>query len=131
MPKNNTKRILVVNDSPVVLAYLADAFADEFEVVTADSGEDAVEFLESIEKGASCSNVFDLIITDLNMPGMDGFGLADYVRGMNKTQKFTPVIMLTSEKITKEEARSRGCAAYISKANKQRVLSLSRILLSR
>lgn len=131
MPTKNTKRILVVDDSPVVLAYLADAFADEFEVVTAESGEAAVEFLENIEKRASCSNVFDLIITDLNMPGMGGFELADYVKGMNKTKKFTPVIILTSEKITKEEARNRGCSAYISKADKQRVLSMSRILLSR
>lgn len=122
---------MVVDDSLFFLAYLADAFADEFEVVTAESGEDAVELLENIEKGASCSNAFDLIITDLNLPGLGGFELADYVKGMNRTQKFTPVIMLTSEKITKDEARSRGCAAYISKADKQRVLSMSRILLSR
>jgi hypothetical protein len=37
--------------------------------------------------------------------------------------------MLTSEKITKEEARQHGCAAYISKADKQRVLSMVRILM--
>ena len=40
------KRILVVDDSPVVLAQLCDDFAGEFEVVTASSGEEAVDILE-------------------------------------------------------------------------------------
>ena len=70
------------------------------------------------------------MVTDLNMPGMNGFELADYVRLKNKVNRFTPVILLTSEKISKEQAREHGCAAYISKADKQRLLAMVRILLS-
>jgi len=126
------KRILVVDDSPVVLAQLCDDFAGEFEVVTASSGEEAVDILEDpVRDGICFSNMFDLVITDFGMPGMNGFELADYVRKKNKVNRFTPVILLTSEKVSKEEARAHGCVAYVSKADKQRLLALVRILLSR
>jgi len=126
------KRILIVDDSPVVLAQLSDDFAGELEVVTAASGEEAVDILEDpVRDGICFSNMFDLVVTDLRMPGMNGFELADYVRRKNKVNRFTPVILLTSEKISKEEAREHGCVAYVSKADKQRLLALVRILLSR
>ena len=80
--------------------------------------------------GVCFSNQFDLIITDLKMPGMSGLDLADYVRMRNKVNKFTPVILLTTEKISKEEARKHGCAAYFSKTDKQRLVSMAAILLS-
>jgi len=122
---------MVVDDSPVVLAQLSDAFADEYDVITAESGEMAVEILEDPVRGGVCfSNQFDLIITDLIMPGISGFDLACYVRKRNKLNKFTPVILLTTEKVSKQEARRRGCAAYVSKADKQRLISMARTLLS-
>ena len=40
------KRILIVDDSPVVLAQLYDDFSEDYDVVTAESGEEAVEILE-------------------------------------------------------------------------------------
>ena len=125
------KRILIIDDSPLVLAQLSDDFADEFDVVTAESGEEAVEILEDpVRDGICFSNIFDLIITDLKMPGISGFEVADYVKRKNRINRYTPVIMLTSEAITKEDARKHGCVAYISKADKQRVLSMTRILLT-
>ena len=131
MPPYQKKRIMVVDDSPVVLAQLSDSFADEYDVITAESGEMAVEILEDPVRGGVCfSNQFDLIITDLIMPGMSGFDLAGYVRKRNKLNKFTPVILLTTEKVSKHEARRRGCAAYVSKADKQRLISMTRTLLS-
>ena len=131
MPTNKKKRILVVDDSPVVLAQLFDGFSEDYDVVTAESGEEAVEILEDPLRGEICfSNQFDLIITDLVMPGMDGFELSRYVRKRNKVNKYTPVIMLTTEKISKEEARQSGCVAYFSKCDKKRLMSMARILLS-
>ena len=125
------KRILIVDDSPLVLAQLSDDFAGEFDVVTAESGEEAIEILEDPMRDGICfSNIFDLIITDLKMPGISGFEVAAYVKKKNRINRYTPVIMLTSQPITKEEARKHGCVAYISKADKQRVLSMTRILLT-
>ncbi len=125
------KRILIVDDSPLVLAQLSDDFAGEFDVVTAESGEEAIEILEDPMRDGICfSNIFDMIITDLMMPGINGFEVADYVKHKNRVNRYTPVIMLTSEAITKEEARKHGCAAYILKADKQRLLSMVRILLT-
>lgn len=125
------KRILLVDDSPVVLAQLSDCFAEDYDIVTAESAETAIEILEDPIRGEICfSNQFDLIITDLKMPGMSGFDLADYVRKRNKANKFTPVIMLTTERISKEEARKHGCVAYFSKADKKRLVSMVRILMS-
>ena len=131
MQSSNKKRILIVDDSPVVLAQLSDDFSEDYDVVTADSGEEAVEILEDPVRGGVCfSNQFDLIITDLMMPGMSGFDLAEYVRKRNKVDKFTPLILLTTEKISKDEARKYGCAAYFSKTDKQRLFSMAIILLS-
>lgn len=125
------RRILIVDDSPVVLGQLSDDFAAEYDVITAESGEEAVEILEDpVREGICFGNQFDLIITDLLMPGMSGFDLAEYVRDRNKANKFTPVILLTTEKISKEEARQHGCSAYFSKADKQRMISMATILLS-
>ncbi|MDT8440697.1 MAG: response regulator [Desulfuromonadales bacterium] len=125
------RRILIVDDSPVVLVQLQDEFATDYDVITAESGEEAVAILEdSVRDGICFSNLFDLIITDLLMPGMNGFELAEYVRKQNKVNRFTPVILLTTEKISKEKARQCGCAAYFSKADKKRLIGMVRILLS-
>ena len=125
------KRILIVDDSPLVLSQLSDDLSNEFNIVTAESGEEAITILDDPMRDGICfSNIFDMIITDLKMPGISGFELAAYVKQKNKVNRYTPVIMLTSESITKEEARQHGCVAYISKADKQRLLSLVRILLT-
>ena len=125
------KNILIVDDCPVVLAKLSDDLNSEYNVTTAISGEDAVEILDNpVECGNSLSNKFDLIITDLNMPEMSGFDLARYIRKRNKTNKFIPVVMLSSENITKDQARQHGCVAYISKAESEKLISLVGILLS-
>lgn len=131
MSHDQKKRILVVDDSPVVLAQLCDDFAEAFDVTTAESGEQAIEILEDpVRDGVCFSNQFDLIITDLIMPGMNGFELAEFVRQRNRANKYTPVIMLTTEKISKEEARRSGCVAYFSKSDKKRLLAMVNILMS-
>lgn len=125
------KKILVVDDCPVVLAMLSDAFGEDYAVTTAESGEAAVEILENpVRVDTQFKDPFDLIITDLKMPGITGFELSQYVRERNKVHKYTPVIMLTTEKISKVDARKRGCVACFSKADKQRLFSMVHILMS-
>lgn len=83
------KRILVVDDSTAVrqsVCYVLDQAG--YEVVQAVDGTDALTKLDG--------SPFDLIVTDVNMPNMDGIELTGKVRGLEK-YKFTPVVVLTTE----------------------------------
>jgi CheY-like chemotaxis protein len=126
------KHVLVIDDDPIFIKLLSALLADEFTVQTASSGEEAIDILQGQDTGSSPNAAScDLIITDLEMPGISGFKVAEYVRGKNKENKYTPVIVLTGVDITKEEARKHGCAAYIPKTNLNKVKSMARILLLR
>lgn len=67
--------ILLVDDETSFARSLAEGLemvGEHFHVITAENGKQAVEFLQTVP--------FDLIITDLNMPVMDGFKLLDYIK---------------------------------------------------
>ena len=80
-----------------------------FEVVEAGDGKEAVDKLN----GGAQPN---LVITDLNMPNMDGISLIKAVRGM-ASHKFTPILMLTTESSDdkKKEGQSAGATGWIVK----------------
>jgi len=122
------KNLLVIDDSPFFLNILCDLLVEEFHVRTASSAEEAIAILDNSDEETVA---FDLVITDLNMPGLNGFDVARYIRGKNREKKFTPVIMLTEMAITDEEARMHGCAAYVPKNNLNKVRSLAKILASK
>ena len=125
------KRILIVDDEPFYLKVLSDALSGDFVIRTAQSAEQAIEIIEAPREATpSGVNQFDLVITDLHLPGMNGYQFAEYVRSKNRLSRFTPVIMLTQYAITKEEARQHGCAAYIPKGDIDKVVSIVRILLA-
>jgi len=92
--------ILVVDDSPTVLKFVSFSLKNKgFQVVTACDGMDAIEKISSLGGGP------DLIITDLNMPNLDGYGLIDTLR-QNEQHQETPIIILSSE--DGEDDRDRG-----------------------
>jgi len=83
-----TKRILIVDDEARVLLILHDTLqrlGSSFEVVTAQSGSEA---LKQARKAA-----FDLVITDLRMPGMDGVELT---RALKQIHPEVRVIWITA-----------------------------------
>jgi CheY-like chemotaxis protein len=124
------KKILIIDDSPFFLNMLRDLLSGEFFVETANSGEEAIALLnEAYCETLGHSEPFDLVITDLMMPGLSGYDVSEYVRGRNWKNKFTPVLILTGSDITKQEARKRGCSAYIPKSNLKKVVSMAHILL--
>ena len=125
------KRVLIVDDSPFFITALGEMLSDDgFDVTTAGSGEHARELLNaSADASDTTCKPFDLVITDLVMPGMSGFDLSVFVRQKNHTSKFLPVIMLTEKEITKEEARKYGCSAYVPKKNLKKVVLMTQILL--
>lgn len=102
-------RILAVDDSPTVLASIKLALERRgYDLYTSQGAEDALKQLNSRKA--------DLVITDLNMPGMDGI---EFIRRVRATaaHRFTPVVMLTTEsqQAKKEEARKAGATAWITK----------------
>lgn len=103
------KTILIVDDSESILAVVATTLEDEYEVITACDGADA------IDKIANGLNL-DLIITDLNMPKADGIQVIRKARGMEQFQ-LTPILMLTTESQVqkKQEAKEAGATGWIIK----------------
>ncbi len=103
-----SKTIMTVDDSPSMRMLLRVALTDlGYSVVEA---EDGIHALETIE-GANP----DLLITDINMPRMDGFGLIEELRGQGCTS--LPILVLTTESSDekKQRARDAGATGWIVK----------------
>lgn len=103
------KTILIVDDSASMRQLVAFAVKDAgYEVVTAVDGKDALGKLNGIKA--------DMVVTDLNMPNMDGIELIKQLRSSPAT-KFTPVVMLTTEsqESRKQEGKQAGASGWIIK----------------
>jgi DNA-binding NarL/FixJ family response regulator len=104
-----SKRLLVVDDEPNLLRAVAACLRGEgFEVLTARSGAEAlVRVAETVP---------DLIVSDIRMPGMDGYQLARQLRASSRTA-LTPVVFLTAKDETADriEGFRTGVDAYLTK----------------
>ncbi|THB62967.1 MAG: response regulator [Desulfovibrio sp.] len=110
------KTIMTVDDSASVRQMVSFTLKKEgFEVIEASDGKDALTKL----KGS-----VDMIVTDLNMPNMDGIELIKNVRA-NASYKFIPIIMLTTESQAskKQEGKSAGATGWIVKPFKPEQLT--------
>ncbi|MDF3413716.1 response regulator [Sulfitobacter sp. M57] len=104
-----TLHILAVDDSRTMRDMIKLALLPSgFTVHTADDGIHGIEVLDGIEP--------DAIITDINMPRMDGFGFIDAVREQDK-HRATPILVLTTEAAPelKSRARAAGATGWIVK----------------
>lgn len=104
-----SKTILVVDDSNATRYVVATALRRAaFEVIEAVDGLDALAKLRE--------HRVQLIVTDMNMPNMDGIALARAVRG-GPTTRFLPIVMLTTsnrpEKM--QEGKEAGVTAWLTK----------------
>ena len=104
-----SKRILLVDDSPVVLALHKYALETAgYQCATASNGYSALERL--LEES------FTLVITDVNMPRMDGYELAKNIR---RTQgyEFVPIILISSGEGSKDRVKGieAGANLYMCK----------------
>jgi len=101
---NSTTRILTVDDSASMRALLMHALSDQgFDVVQAEDGVEALEWLEA--------NEADVVITDINMPRLDGFGLIEQLRGENRLHRDKPILVLTTESSEEKKLRARKAGA--------------------
>ena len=104
------KTVLIVDDSVSMRQMVSFTLTGAgYEVVEAGDGKEAVDKLNGGAKP-------NLVITDLNMPNMDGIALIKAVRGM-AAHKFTPILMLTTESSDdkKKEGQSAGATGWIVK----------------
>jgi two-component system chemotaxis response regulator CheY len=104
-----TLNILAVDDSRTMRTMIRMALLPAgFTVHTADDGLHGIEVLDGIEP--------DAIITDINMPRMDGFGFINAVRGQDH-HRATPILVLTTEAAPdlKKRAREAGATGWIVK----------------
>ncbi len=99
--------ILVVDDEPNYLIILSELLRDEgFEVFTAPNGEEGLAIVQEVD--------LDLVITDMQMPGMNGLQLLDKIKEQNT---HLPVIMITAfaEVEKAVAAMQAGAYNYLSK----------------
>jgi DNA-binding NarL/FixJ family response regulator len=101
--------ILVVEDNPDMLAYLAEELGAEFDVYPAASGRDALMKLEGIPRPR-------LILSDVMMDGMDGFELLDAL-ARTEAYRSVPIVFLTARGRENEriEGLKRGAVDVIPK----------------
>ena len=104
-----SKRLLIVDDEPNLLRAVAACFKTEgYEVNTARSGREALlQLAEAVP---------DLLISDIRMPGMDGYQLARQLRGSPRTA-LVPIVFLTAKDETTDriEGFRAGVDAYLTK----------------
>ncbi|TVR89222.1 MAG: response regulator [Spirochaetaceae bacterium] len=103
------KKVLVVDDSSAIresVSYVLDQAG--YGVVQAGDG---LEGLEKLKEGG-----FDLIVTDVNMPNLDGIGLVRKVREQGQ-HKFLPIVVLTTEsqQSKMQEGKEAGATGWIVK----------------
>jgi DNA-binding NarL/FixJ family response regulator len=103
------KRLLVVDDDPGLLRAVAETLrAEGYEVTTARRGAEAlVRIAESLP---------DLIVSDIRMPGMDGYELVRNLRASART-KLIPIVFLTAKDETADRIAGfrSGVDAYLTK----------------
>lgn len=104
----NMKTILVVDDSMTMVMSLKSSLElSGFKVETASDGKQGLDKLNSGVKP-------DLILTDINMPRMDGL---EFILNIRKKLRFTPILALTTEsqQAKRDEAKKLGASGWLVK----------------
>ncbi|MDD5758911.1 MAG: sigma-54 dependent transcriptional regulator [Desulfobulbaceae bacterium] len=96
------RTILIVDDEPNYQIVLSEFLRDEgFETLTADNGQQAIDLVKSHD--------VDLVITDMQMPGMDGFAL---LQAIKEHHSALPVIMITAYGEVEKAVRAMQLGAF-------------------
>lgn len=118
-------RILLVDDSPFFRNLMAPLLrASGYDVLTAESADDALSMRDAGE-------AFDVIVSDIEMPGMNGFDLAREIKEKGAWSK-TPIVALSSRTSPSDIAAGRevGFVDYVAKLDREALLeSLSNTIV--
>jgi two-component system, chemotaxis family, sensor kinase CheA len=116
--EENAKRILVVDDSPFFRNLLTPLLSVAgYQVTTVESADRALGLCEAGED-------FDVIVSDIEMPGMNGFQFAEAVRSSSRWQN-TPLVALSSHTSAQDLDRGRkvGFSDYVAKFDRDALLT--------
>lgn len=118
LQNENKKKILLVEDNADLRALIAEALADDFLVVQAGDGLEALRQMEELE--------FDLVISDIMMPNKDGVSLCNDIKKDLNTSHI-PVVLLTAKTSleSKIEGVDSGADLYFEKPIDLTYLKLS------
>ena len=101
------RKVLVVDDDAVVGKSFNRVLSEKKGYIVT-TVENAHEALKQIREQS-----FDVVFTDIKMPGMDGVELAERVKA---SQPWTPVVIITGYGTTENEDRAKACLLYTSDA---------------
>lgn len=104
----NSDRILLIDDDDEILHYMEDCLSGTYRILTAKDGDKGLQ--------RALTDHPDLIISDVNMPGMDGFHMVRKIKN-NPNTTHIPVILLTTRTETSDriEGLDNGADAYLAK----------------
>jgi CheY-like chemotaxis protein len=104
------RKVLVVDDDPVVGNSFSRVLSDKgYVVITAANGDEAMAKLQAEQ--------YDVVFTDLRMPGMTGVEVAENVRARHP---WTPVVIVTGYGSRTSEARARAAGVSASCTSRSR-----------
>ena len=118
-------RVLVVDDSPTMRQFIIFALKRLPELQIAEAG-DGVAALKSLS-----SQKYDLLLTDINMPMMDGLKLVELIR-KDRLYGTLPIVVITTEgsEVTRERALQAGADEFVTKPlQTARLIEVVRALL--
>ena len=113
---NSLPNLLLIEDNPDVVAYLATCLQDQYTLLVGEDGQEGIEI--------AFERIPDIIITDVMMPHKDGFEVSQILKNDQRTSHI-PIIMLTAkaDMNSKLEGLEKGADAYLSKPfNKEELL---------
>jgi YesN/AraC family two-component response regulator len=107
--------ILIIDDNPEILNYLKDVFSDTYSVIEANNGDSGFE--------KASTEIPDLIISDVMMPGKDGITLCKELKSQITTSHI-PIILLTARTSTvfEIEGLKTGADDYVTKPFNAKVI---------
>jgi two-component system chemotaxis response regulator CheY len=119
------KHILVVDDSPSIRQMVQVTLKSaRYQVTTAEDGQAALDLCKRMQ--------YDFVITDQNMPRMDGLTLIKSLRGIS-TSRSVPIVVLTTEASDgmKSQGRAAGATGWMVKPfDPQKLLMVASKVLS-
>lgn len=93
------KKILVVDDKGINRYMLGGIFKDDYEIVEAKGGKEAIEIIEKEGKELA------VMLLDIIMPGIDGFGVLDYLKSHDMLN-IVPVVIVTDDSSEETSAKA-------------------------